>query len=255
MSKQNIKPSVLVVEDDAAIVALLEYNLEKAGYIVRTTDDGEEALLLIEESKPDLILLDWMLPGLTGIQICNRLRRNEETKRIPIIMISARGEESDRVDGLEGGVDDYLVKPFSPRELIARINAVFRRMRPAFSEEELVYGKIRMVLSEKRAYYNNIEMKLGPIEYRLLQSLMEHPKRVLSRDQLIRSVWGYSLHVEPRTVDVHINRLRKSLQVEKNGALIRTIRSSGYCLTEHDDNILEPMIVKDSEIRDAEEEI
>jgi two-component system phosphate regulon response regulator PhoB len=251
MSRQNIKPSVLIVEDDSAIVTLLEYNLEKAGYNVRTTDDGEEALILIEESKPDLILLDWMLPGMSGIQICNRLRRNEETKRIPIIMLSARGEESDRVEGLESGVDDYLVKPFSPRELIARINAVFRRMRPAFSETELVYGGIRMDLAGKRAYYNSEEMKLGPIEYRLLQSLMEHPKRVLSRDQLIRRVWGYSLHVEPRTVDVHINRLRKALQVEKNGALIRTIRSSGYCLTEHDDNILEPILVNDSEITEA----
>ncbi|MCE3233532.1 MAG: phoB [Rickettsiaceae bacterium] len=254
MSKHNIKPSVLVVEDDEAIVTLLHYNLEKAGYTVRTTNDGEEALIMVDESKPDLILLDWMLPGLTGIQICNRLRRNNETKNIPIIMISAKGEESDRVEGLEGGVDDYLVKPFSPRELIARINAVFRRMRPAFSEKELVYGHIKMDISGRRAFYRDEELHLGPIEYRLLQSLMEHPKRVLSRDQLIRSVWGYSLQVEPRTVDVHINRLRKALKVEKNGPLIRTIRSSGYCLTDQNDTASDPVSVNDSEIKDFLEE-
>jgi two-component system phosphate regulon response regulator PhoB len=254
MAKQNIKPSVLVVEDDEAIVTLLQYNLEKEGYSIRTTGDGEEALIMVEESKPDLILLDWMLPGLTGIQICNRLRRNEETQNIPIIMISAKGEESDRVEGLEGGVDDYLVKPFSPRELIARINAVFRRMRPAFSAKELVYGGIRMDISGRRVYFREDELHLGPIEYRLLQSLMEHPKRVLSREQLIRRVWGYSLQVEPRTVDVHINRLRKALQTEKNGPLIRTIRSSGYCLTDHNDETSEPDVVKDSEIKDIDED-
>jgi two-component system phosphate regulon response regulator PhoB len=247
MARQNIKPSVLVVEDDDAIVTLLQYNLEKSGYLVRTTGDGEEALIMIDENKPDLILLDWMLPGLSGIQICNRLRRNDATKRIPIIMISAKGEESDRVEGLEGGVDDYLVKPFSPKELIARINAIFRRTRPAFSEEELTYGAIKMDLTGRRVFHKDDELHLGPIEYRLLQSFLEHPKRVLSREQLIRRVWGDSLYVEPRTVDVHINRLRKSLKVEKNGALIRTIRSSGYCLTNTDDQNFDPVNVSDSE--------
>lgn len=239
MSKKNLKPSVLVVEDDDAIVALLEYNLEKEGYRVRTTDDGEEALVMIDENKPDLILLDWMLPGLTGIQLCNRLRKNDVTRNIPIIMISAKGEESDRIEGLEGGVDDYLVKPFSPRELIARINAVFRRIRPVFVEKTLEYGDIKMDTVESKVYLKNKAIKLGPIEYKLLQAFLEYPKRVLSRDQLIRKVWGDTMDVEPRTIDVHINRLRKSLEGGSRGAVIRTIRASGYCLQSNDDVVEE----------------
>lgn len=251
MGKGNLKPSVLIVEDDDAIATLLEYNLEKEGYTVRVTDDGEEALLLAAENKPDIVLLDWMLPGLTGVQICNRLRSNNETKKIPIIMLSARGEESDRIEGLESGVDDYLVKPFSPRELIARINAVFRRIRPAFVAKELVYGDIVMDLSAQKVFYREKQVKLGPIEYKLLQSFMEYPNRVLSRDQLIRRIWGDALDVEPRTVDVHINRLRKSMGVEKRGMVIRTIRSSGYCLQEsdYDDMDVDLLKVPDSEIK------
>lgn len=250
MSKHTMKPSVLVVEDDDAIVVLLEYNLEKHGYHVRTTNDGEEALYMVEESTPDIILLDWMLPGLTGIELCNRLRRKEKTKHIPIIMISAKGEEADRIEGLESGVDDYLVKPFSPKELIARISAVLRRVRPVFSQEELVYGEIRMDISGKRVFNKQDEVKLGPVEFRLLQALMEHPNRVLSRDQLIRRVWGYALNVEPRTVDVHINRLRKALKVEKRGTFIRTIRSAGYCLKSSDDINNSATAVRDSELAD-----
>ena len=248
MTKQEIKPSVLVVEDDEAIVSLLKYNLEKEGYLVRTTDDGEEALWMIEEDKPDIILLDWMLPGLTGVQICSRLRKNNETKHIPIIMLSAKGEEMDKIEGLESGVDDYLVKPFSPRELIARINAVFRRIRPAFTAEEMSYGDIRMDISGRRVYYKESELNLGPTEYRLLQALMEHPKRVLSRDQLIRRVWGTSLEVEPRTIDVHINRLRKVLDIGEQGTVIRTIRGSGYCLKNYDDYDKDLKRVSDNEV-------
>lgn len=254
MATQNLKPSVLVVEDDDAIVALLEYNLEQGGYRVRSTDNGEEAFIMIDENKPDIILLDWMLPGMTGIQICSRLRREEETKNIPIIMISARGEEGDRVEGLEGGVDDYLVKPFSPRELMARINAVFRRIRPVFAEKILKFADIEMDLVSRKVSYRGQSLHLGPTEYKLLQALLEYPRRVLSRDQLIRKVWGCSLEVETRTVDVHINRLRKALKVETRGAVIRTIRSAGYCLQSYDDSINDLSVVKDSEIPDDFEE-
>ncbi len=255
MSKQNIKISVLVVEDDKAIVALLKYNLEKAGFIVRSTDNGEEAILMISETRPDIILLDWMLPGISGINICNRLRSNDETAQIPIVMLSARGEESDKVEGLDRGVDDYLVKPFSPKELLARINAVLRRIRPAFAAKELEYGNVKMYISEHRVEYNGKDLKLGPIEYRLLQSFLEHPKRVLSRDQLIKRVWGDAFDVEPRTVDVHINRLRKVLGLDKKGTTIRTIRSAGYCLQAFGDKDIEDLInVSDSEISEFDQD-
>jgi len=235
MPKNNLKASVLVIEDDDAIVTLLEYNLQQAGYNVRTTDNSEEAFFMIEENKPDIILLDWMLPGMSGVQICERLRKNDETRNIPIIMISAKGEEIDRIEGLDRGVDDYIVKPFSPKELVARINAVFRRIRPVFSEKTLEFAGISMDMVTKSVTYNGKALKLGPTEYKLLQALLEYPKRVLSRDQLIRKVWGDSLDVETRTVDVHINRLRKALNIDKKGAVIRTIRSSGYCLQNYDD--------------------
>lgn len=231
MSKKGMKASVLVVEDDDSIVTLLQYNLEKEGYEVRIANDGEEALLMALENKPDLVILDWMLPSLSGVEVCERMRKNEETSKIPIIMLSARGEEGDRVEGLDRGADDYLTKPFSPKELISRINAVFRRIRPAFSAKELEFGSVKMDLTTKQVYKNNNEIHLGPIEYRLLQSLLEYPKRVLSRDQLIRRVWGDESYVEPRTVDVHVNRLRKALALDKDtGTVIKTIRSSGYCI-------------------------
>jgi two-component system phosphate regulon response regulator PhoB len=195
-----------------------------------------------------------MLPGISGITICNRLRSHEETSHIPIIMLSARGEESDKVEGLERGVDDYLVKPFSPKELMARINAVLRRIRPAFSAKELAYGDIVMDLSSHTVAYKGAQLNVGPIEYRLLQSFMEHPKRVLTRDQLIKRVWGDSFDVELRTVDVHINRLRKSLKVDGCGVAIRTIRSAGYCLQNHDVDESEITNVSDSEIFTDEDE-
>jgi len=235
MAKKNLQPSVLIVEDDEAIVELLQHTLEKAGYQVRMTADGDEALLMVREQKPDLVILDWMLPGLSGIEICHRLRRNEETSKLPIIMLSARGDEGDRVEGLDRGADDYLVKPFSPKELLSRIQAVFRRIRPAFVAKELRYGSVIMDLAAKRVMNRGEEVHLGPIEYKLLQSLMEYPKRVLSREQLIRRIWGSELQVEPRTVDVHVNRLRKSLHLSTEGTVIKTVRASGYCIKDASD--------------------
>lgn len=249
MATENLKPSVLIVEDDDAIVTMLTFNLERAGFDTRVTDDGDEVLLMIAERKPDVILLDWMLPGMSGIELCERIRKKEATSKIPIIMISARGDEGDRIEGLERGVDDYLVKPFSPKELIARINAVFRRVRPAFVAKSLSYGDIDMDLTAKTVRFCKKEIHLGPLEYKLLQSLLEYPRRVLSREQLIRRVWGNELYVEPRTVDVHINRLRKSLGLGQTGTVIRTIRSSGYCLKNSGEE--DESEVKDSEIMAA----
>ncbi len=227
----NIKPLILIVEDDEAIITLLSYTLEKAGYETKITKDGEEAIMMIEEHNPDLVLLDWMIPGKTGISVCSHLRKNPATKKIPIIMISARGEENDRIEGLDKGADDYITKPFSTKELLARIQAVFRRIRPIFVEKELSYGSIKMNTNTKRVTNNNIECHLGPIEYKLLQSFLEHPKHVLSREQLIQRVWNNELSVEPRTIDVHINRLRKALGMNDTSmTIIKTVRSSGYCI-------------------------
>jgi two-component system phosphate regulon response regulator PhoB len=230
-SKKELQPSVLIVEDEDAIVTMLMYNLEKEGYRVRYTHNGEEALVMVEESKPDLILLDWMLPSLSGIEICRKLRSRKETAHIPIIMLSARGEESDRVQGLDHGADDYLVKPFSPKELMARIKAVFRRIRPVFVEEKFTFHDVAMDLQTRTITRGGHAVVMGPTEFRILQCLIEHPSRVLSRDQLIRKVWGFDTDVEPRTVDVHINRLRKALNYDgKQADIVKTVRSAGYCL-------------------------
>lgn len=229
----DLKPSILVVEDEEPIVAMLKYNLEKEGLRVRSTDNGDEVFIMIEEAKPDLILLDWMLPGMSGIEILEILRRKPETKNIPVIMLSAKGEEMDRVSGLEHGADDYLVKPFAPTELMARIKAVFRRIRPAFTTEKMEFAGIVTDLSAHTVTYNGQLVKLGPTEFKTLQCLMEHPTRVLSREQLMRKVWGYDTEIEPRTVDVHINRLRKALtQCGADSSIVKTIRSAGYCLQE-----------------------
>lgn len=233
----DLKPSILVVEDEEAIVAMLKYNLEKEGIRVRSTDNGDEVFMMIEEAKPDLILLDWMLPAISGIEILEILRRKPESKNIPVIMLSAKGEEMDRISGLEHGADDYLVKPFSPAELLARIKAVFRRIRPAFTTEKLEFGGVMIDLSARQISYNGQEIHVGPTEFRTLQCLMEHPTRVLSREQLMRKVWGYDTEIEPRTVDVHINRLRKALTgCGAPSNVIKTIRSAGYCLQEPQDS-------------------
>ena len=226
----NLQPNVLIVEDEPPLVELLSYNLEKAGFQIHIARDGEEALLAVEERKPALILLDWMLPYVSGIEICRRIRRNPETRNVPIIILTARGEEDDRIRGLEAGADDYVVKPFSPSELVARVRAVLRRTRPAFDKDSLTYGDITMDLTTHRVSRNDEPVDLGPTEFRLLRFMMEHPGRVFSREQLLDSVWGHDTYIEPRTVDVHIRRLRKAMNLPGTTDLIRTVRSAGYAL-------------------------
>jgi len=225
-----LKPRVLVVEDEATIGALLRYNLEREGFDVRDTGDGEEALTMIAEDPPDLVVLDWMLPGLSGIEVCRALRRGAATKRLPVIILTARGEESDRVRGLEAGADDYVAKPFSPKELVARVRAVLRRSRPALDAEQLGYGDIEMDLVTWRVLRRGRSVHLGPTEFRLLRHFLESPRRVFSREQLLDAVWGRDINVEPRTVDVHIRRLRKALNGPDESDLIRTVRAAGYAL-------------------------
>ncbi len=228
-----METSVLIVEDEVAIVTLLRYNLEREGFRVYSTGDGEEAVNMVRDYKPDVIVLDWMLPSMSGVEICKQLRWNPETKAIPIIMLSARGEEGDRIRGLDAGADDYIVKPFSPAELVARIRAIFRRFRPALSEKILSYAGIAMDVSAHKVTRNNMEVHLSPTEFSLLRYLLEHPGRVFSREQLLDSVWGHDIYVELRTVDVHIRRLRKGLDYDgRQPDIIRTVRSAGYALEE-----------------------
>lgn len=225
-----MKPHVLIVEDEAPLVELLNYNLADAGFETTSATDGEEALIAVAERKPDLVVLDWMLPMVSGIEVCRQLRRKSETRGIPIIMLTAKTEEADRIRGLESGADDYVIKPFSPRELIARIKAVLRRTRPALSEEALTYADVTMDLAAHRVFRNDEPIHIGPTEFRLLRHFMEQPGRVFSREQLLDSVWGHDVYVELRTVDVHIRRLRKALNQHGGPDLIRTVRSAGYAL-------------------------
>jgi two-component system phosphate regulon response regulator PhoB len=215
-------PLVLVVEDEAALVTLLRYNLESQGFRVASTNDGREALNVVAEAQPDLVLLDWMLPSLSGIEVCRKLRRDPAIGDLPVILLTARGEENDRIRGLDCGADDYVVKPFSLVELVARIRAVLRRASPAL--DDLSLG-MKDVVSR-----NGRPIHLGPTEFRLLRHFMEHPGRVLSRDHLLEAVWGRNIHVEPRTVDVHIRRLRKALNGPGENDMIRTVRSAGYAI-------------------------
>ena len=226
----SLKPRILIVEDETAVVTLLRYNLEHEGFEVDAVSDGEEALVAVDENPPDLVLLDWMLPQLSGIEVCRQLRRRGNTKQLPIIMLTARGEEADTVRGLDAGADDYVPKPFSPAELTARVHALLRRSRPALSEESLAVDDIRMDLAAHRVRRGETEIKLGPTEYRLLRHFMEHPGRVFSREQLLDAVWGRDVYVELRTVDVHIRRLRKALNEGGGADVIRTVRSAGYAL-------------------------
>jgi len=223
-------PYVLVVEDEDALGALLQYNLDKEGYRVAVATDGEEALVLIDEALPDLIVLDWMLPKVSGVEICRRLRARPETRNLPIIMLTARGEESDRIRGLDTGADDYVVKPFSMTELTARIRAVLRRIRPGLAEDRIRHGDIVIDRVAHRVRRASREVHLGPTEFRLLDYLMQHPGRVFSREQLLDAVWGSDVYVEARTVDVHVGRLRKALNQDLEQDPIRTVRSAGYSL-------------------------
>ena len=225
-----MQPYILVMEDEDALATLLSYNLEKEGYRVVVASDGEEGMLQIEERLPDLVLLDWMLPKLSGIEVCRRIRGKSETRNMPIIMLTARGEESDRIRGLDTGADDYLTKPFSMSELIARIRAVLRRIRPGLADDRLNHGDIIIDRVAHRVRRSGQEIHLGPTEFRLLDHLMQHPGRVFSREQLLDAVWGSDVYVEARTVDVHVGRLRKALNVEGTVNPIRTVRSAGYSL-------------------------
>jgi two-component system, OmpR family, phosphate regulon response regulator PhoB len=223
---------ILIVEDEAALVELLRYNLEKEGYRVTVAVDGEEGLSAIEDSKPDLVILDWMLPLVSGLELCRQVRRKPATRTLPIIMLTARSEETDRIRGLEIGADDYITKPFSPSELMARVRAVLRRAQPSAAADVLSYGGLVMDLAAHRVLRNGKHVHLGPTEFRLLKFLMERPGRVYSREQLLDAVWGQDIYVEPRTVDVHIRRLRKAINGPADPDLIRTVRSVGYALDE-----------------------
>jgi two-component system phosphate regulon response regulator PhoB len=224
------KGRILLVEDDQALVELLGYHFAREEFDVRHTPDGEEALVLARESPPDVVILDWMLESLSGIEVCRRLRRMNETANVPIIMLTARGEESDRLRGFETGADDYVTKPFSPRELVARVLAVLRRVRPALAGEQLSYGGIDMDVVGHKVKRDGGTIALGPTEYRLLRHFLEHPGRVFSRERLLDSVWGQDSDIELRTVDVHIRRLRKAINAGGKSDIIRTVRSAGYAL-------------------------
>ena len=219
---------LLLVEDDPALSELLQYRFENEGYDVRTTADGDEALMLAEEDVPDLIILDWMIEGTSGIEVCRRLRRSRETAHVPIIMLTAREDEDDRIRGLETGADDYLTKPFSPRELLARVSAVMRRIRPALAGETIEVGDIRLDPVAHKVERRGRLLQLGPTEYRLLKFFMESPGRVFSRNQLLDGVWGTGSDIELRTVDVHIRRLRKAIEADGAKDPVRTVRSAGY---------------------------
>ncbi len=225
-----MRPRILLVEDDANLVELIRYNLDKEGFDVVSTPDGEEALVLAEEDRPDVVVLDWMIANLSGIEVCRRLRRAPETASLPIIMLTARAEEGDRVRGLETGADDYVTKPFSPRELVARVRALLRRLRPALSGGNLEYAGVSMDTSSHKVMRDNRPVQLGPTEFRLLRHFLEHPGRVFSREQLLDAVWGRDVYVEQRTVDVHIRRLRKAINGDDLPDIIRTVRSAGYAL-------------------------
>ena len=221
---------VLIVEDEEALGTLLEYNLTKEGFETILVRDGEEALLRVEEERPDAVVLDWMLPSVSGIEVCRRLRAGPETQNIPVVMLTARSEESDKIRGLETGADDYLTKPFSMGELAARIRAVLRRIRPGLVADTVTVGDIEVDRAAHRVRRGGEEVRLGPTEYRLLNHLIQNPGRVFSREQLLNAVWGSDVYVEARTVDVHIGRLRKALRKHGEGDPVRTVRSAGYAL-------------------------
>ena len=224
------KPLVLIVEDEAALMTMLRYNLEKQGFRVEEAGDGEEALNRINEVKPDMVLLDWMLPHLSGIEVCRQIRRRPATRELPVLMITARSEDQDAVRGLNTGADDYVTKPFSTEALVARMRALMRRSNTVPAKGELRFHDIVLDLSAHRISRNGRQLHLGPTEYRLMEYLMQRPRRVFSREDLLDAIWGPSIHVEPRTVDVHIRRLRKAINGEGELDVVRTVRAAGYAL-------------------------
>jgi two-component system phosphate regulon response regulator PhoB len=224
------KPLVLIVEDEAALMTMLRYNLEKQGFRVEEAGDGEEALSRINELKPDMVLLDWMLPHLSGIEVCRQIRRRPATRELPVIMITARSEDQDAVRGLNTGADDYVTKPFSTEALVARMRALMRRSNTVPAKGELRFHDITLDLAAHRITRNGRQLHLGPTEYRLMEFLMQRPRRVFSREELLDAIWGPSIHVEPRTVDVHIRRLRKAINAPDELDVVRTVRAAGYAL-------------------------
>ncbi len=224
------KPLVLIVEDEAALMTMLRYNLEKQGFRVEEAGDGEEALSRINELKPDMVLLDWMLPHLSGIEVCRQIRRRPATRELPVIMITARSEDQDAVRGLNTGADDYVTKPFSTEALVARMRALMRRSNTVPAKGELRFHDIILDLAAHRITRNGRQLHLGPTEYRLMEFLMQRPRRVFSREELLDAIWGPSIHVEPRTVDVHIRRLRKAINAPDELDVVRTVRAAGYAM-------------------------
>jgi two-component system phosphate regulon response regulator PhoB len=225
-----MNPRILIVEDEEALTLLLRYNLEAAGFEVETVARGDEADVRLREGNPDLVILDWMLPGLSGIELCRRLRARPDTRQLPIIMLTARGEESERVRGLATGADDYVVKPFSVPELVARVSALLRRASPERVADVLSFGDIEIDREKKRVSRSGRAIDLGPTEYRLLEFFMERPGRVFTREQLLDGVWGSDIYIDERTVDVHVGRLRKALNLGQASDPIRTVRGAGYAL-------------------------
>jgi two-component system phosphate regulon response regulator PhoB len=221
---------IFIIEDETSIIQLVQHNLEKEGFIVASSENGNEGLKQLKKFEPNLLLLDWMLPDLSGIEICKNIRKDNKFKTLPIIMLTAKGEEEDKIKGLESGVDDYLTKPFSYKELLARIKAVLRRSNPNMVSDSLEYEDLLLDRIEKRVFRDNSEIKLGPTEFRLLEFFLTNPKRVYTRDQILENVWPNNINVESRTIDVHIRRLRQSINIDNKKELIRTVRASGYSL-------------------------
>ncbi len=229
-ARSSGRPVVLVVEDEAALATMLRYNLEKQGYHVEEAVDGQEALTRIAEAPPDLVLLDWMLPTVSGLEVCRQIRRRPGTRDLPVIIVTARAEDQDAVRGLNTGADDYITKPFNIEALLARVRALLRRASAMPAKGKLAFHDITMDLAAHRVWRGERALHLGPTEFRLLEFLMQHPRRVFSREELLDAVWGKDIHVEPRTVDVHIRRLRKSINGEDELDLVRTVRAAGYAL-------------------------
>jgi len=222
--------NIVTVEDELPLITLLKYNLEKEGYKVKNAETGQEALQLIKSTLPDIVVLDWMLPDFSGIEVCKQIKRDKKLKTIPVLMLTAKNEAEDKIIGFENGVDDYLTKPFNNKELILRIKSLLKRSKPSLLEDLAIFKDLKIDRIKRKVFRDDKEIKLGPTEYKLLDFLIKSPQRVYSREQLLNNVWGESINVETRTVDVHIRRLRKAINVDKKSDLIRTVRSSGYSL-------------------------
>jgi two-component system phosphate regulon response regulator PhoB len=222
--------NIVTVEDELPLITLLKYNLEKEGYKVKNAETGQEALQLIKSTLPDIVVLDWMLPDFSGIEVCKQIKRDKKLKTIPVLMLTAKSEAEDKIIGFENGVDDYLTKPFNNKELILRIKSLLKRSKPSLLEDLAIFKDLKIDRITRKVFRDDKEIKLGPTEYKLLDFLIKSPQRVYSREQLLNNVWGESINVETRTVDVHIRRLRKAINIDKKNDLIRTVRSSGYSL-------------------------